>query len=87
MDTQAIQMNVKHDIMHLIIGIAVTVAFLSVVFGLMFVEIPEGNKEIYIHVAGIIEGATVTIVMFYFGSSRGSEKKTDALMEIKKQEG
>jgi hypothetical protein len=56
--------------------VAVLVAF----FTLMFVEVPEPNRDM----VNIILGAIVTVgfgsvYAFYFGSSRGSEQKTAAL--------
>lgn len=47
--------------------------------GLLFVAIPEGNKEILYLLAGAIIGAFGTAVSYWLGSSEGSAKKT-ALM-------
>lgn len=44
-------------------------------------EIPEGNREIFIHVLGIIEGSAITIVSFYFGSSASSKAKSKVIEE------
>jgi hypothetical protein len=56
--------------------VAVLVAF----FALLFIEVPEPNRDM----VNIILGAVVTVgfgsvYSFYFGSSRGSEQKTAAL--------
>lgn len=47
--------------------------------GLLFVDIPEGNKEILYLLAGAIIGAFGTAVSYWLGSSDGSAQKT-ALM-------
>lgn len=47
--------------------------------GLLFVEIPDGNKEILYLLAGAIIGAFGTAVSYWLGSSDGSAQKT-ALM-------
>lgn len=47
--------------------------------GLLFVEVPEGNKEILYLLAGAIIGAFGTAVSYWLGSSEGSAQKT-ALM-------
>ena len=47
--------------------------------GLLFVEVPEGNKEILYLLAGAIIGAFGTAVSYWLGSSDGSAQKT-ALM-------
>ena len=47
--------------------------------GLLFVEVPDGNKEILYLLAGAIIGAFGTAVSYWLGSSDGSAQKT-ALM-------
>ena len=47
--------------------------------GLLFVEVPEGNKEILYLLAGAVIGAFGTAVSYWLGSSEGSAQKT-ALM-------
>ncbi len=55
-------------------GYTVLSSFLFVIACLMFIPIPEANREIFIHVLGIIEGAFVgNLVNHFFGSS--SSKK------------
>ena len=51
----------------------------ALLLGLLFVEIPEGNKEILYLLAGAIIGAFGTAVSYWLGSSNGSAQKT-ALM-------
>lgn len=60
-------------------GYTVLSSFLVVIFALIFKEIPEANREIFIHMLGIIEGAFVgNLVNHFFGSSQNkTEKKTE----------
>lgn len=75
-----------HDILQTLTAIAVIIAFLSVVAALIFIEIPERNRETFIHLMGIIEGSFVTgLVGYYFGSSKGSHDKTQAMIESNKK--
>jgi fluoride ion exporter CrcB/FEX len=56
----------------------------ALVFTLMFHEVPKDSQAIVFGLLGGIVGSMATIVTFKFGSSSGSEKKTDAM--IKSQE-
>lgn len=62
---------------HVTAGLAFMVFVL--LLGLLFVEIPDGNKEILYLLAGAIIGAFGTAVSYWLGSSDGSAQKT-ALM-------
>ena len=46
-------------------------------------ELPPGSKDIILRSFGIIEGAVLTVLVYYFGSSAGSTRKTE-LMNGKK---
>jgi len=70
---------IKIDVMQFIAAMTVMSVFLMVVNALIYRVIPPENKEILIHVLGIIEGAVMTIVSFYYGSSKGSQKKDELL--------
>lgn len=67
------------DIMKSLVGFTVMGIFFILVNALIVREMPLGNREIVIHILGIIEGAVMTIVNFYYGSSKGSQKKTDTI--------
>lgn len=48
-----------------------------VIYTIVFVNVPPGNKELFIHLIGVIEGAVLLkIFTFFFGSSKGSKDKT-----------
>lgn len=58
-------------------GYTVLSSFLLIVVVLLFHEIPEKNREVFIHLLGIIEGAFVgNMVNHFFGSSsrKGDDK-------------
>lgn len=55
---------------------------LAVVFGagffmmlgfLLYVEIPQGNREVLITLMGAMGGSVATILSYYFGDSEGHE--------------
>lgn len=69
----------KIDILQFLTAVTVLFVFLAVVMALIYRAIPDSNKEILIHVLGIIEGAIMTLVSFYYGSSKGSEKRNDTI--------
>ena len=52
--------------------------------GLLFVEVPDGNKEILYLLAGAIIGAFGTAVSYWLGSSDGSAQKTAMLSKADK---
>lgn len=57
-------------------GYTVLASFLFVIVALIFISIPEANREIFIHALGIIEGAFVgNLVNHFFGSSNNNKPK------------
>lgn len=42
---------------------------------LVYVTIPESNRDIFLHFLGIIEGIAISIFTYEFGSSKGSRLK------------
>ena len=67
----------KLDIIKTFSAFTIMTALLMIVFALIKIAIPVENKEALIHVLGIIEGAMITLISFYFGSSKGSQKKDE----------
>jgi len=55
-------------------------AFLIIV--VCFFELPKGNHDIIITLIGIVIGSCGTIVTYYFGSSKSSHDKDDAIQKI-----
>lgn len=60
--------------------------FVIVVHALAYRSIPEANKDIFVHTIGIIEGAILTIVTYYFGSSSGSAEKNTIISNMKSKD-
>lgn len=75
----------KVDIMKTLVGSVILLIFLMLVLSLTNHEMPEGNREIIIHVLGIIEGAVMMIVGFYYGSSKGSQAKDETIKNQSEQ--
>ena len=49
-----------------VIGLGV---FCFIVYAIVYLQIPQENKEIWIHLIGISEGVVLSIFGYYFGSS------------------
>jgi len=66
------------NLIKLLTALSIIGAFDFVVYSLVFIEIPEGNREIFIHLMGIIEGCFVTsLVGYYYTRSSKAEDKGD----------
>lgn len=57
-----------------ITGVVGLSAFAFLVISIVFLHVPEENKEIFIHLIGIVEGITLSIFGYYFG---GKIRKED----------
>lgn len=68
----------KWDFIKTLTAISIIGAFDFVVYALVFVAIPENNKEIFIHLMGIIEGAFVTSLVGYYWTKSHKETNDDA---------
>lgn len=66
-------------------GVVILILFSIVIYSLAFRVIPEGNREIFVHSLGIVEGAVITIVTYYYGSSSGSKAKSETIKEELKE--
>ena len=55
-----------------IIGLA---AFAFLVYTVVTTQVPEANKEIFIHMIGIVEGVALSIFGYYFGSAVKKDDK------------
>ena len=54
-----------------VIGLA---AFAFLVYTVVTTNVPESNKEIFIHMIGIVEGVALSIFGYYFGSAKKENK-------------
>lgn len=54
----------------------------ALIVTLSFFEVPKGNHDIVITLAGAIAGAALSVVSFYFGSSASSRDKDATIKEV-----
>lgn len=64
------------DWMQYIVGFVGLLAFTFILYVLVYITIPESNRDLFIHAIGMVEGIAVAIFSYYFGSSKGSKEKT-----------
>ena len=55
-------------------GIVGLLSFGFLVYTVVTTEVPETNKEIFIHLLGIVEGVALSIFGYYFGSAKKENK-------------
>lgn len=63
------------DWMMSLTGIIGLLAFGFVVYTVVTTNVPEANKEIFIHMIGIVEGVALSIFGYYFGSAAKKDNK------------
>ena len=61
------------DWMMTLTGIIGLAAFAFLVYTVVTTRVPESNKEIFIHMIGIVEGVALSIFGYYFGSASKKE--------------
>lgn len=59
----------RFDFLFYLTGLVGLSVFCFIVYAIVFLQIPESNKEIWIHLIGISEGVVLSIFGYYFGSS------------------
>lgn len=57
------------DFMFNLTGIIGLGAFAFIIYAIVFLNIPESNKEVWIHLIGICEGIVLSIFGYFFGSA------------------
>lgn len=65
----------KSDWMMSLTGVVGLAAFAFLVYTVVTTSVPETNKEIFIHMIGIVEGVALSIFGYYFGSAVKKEDK------------
>ncbi len=63
------------DWMMTLTGIIGLAAFGFLVYTVVTTKVPETNKEIFIHMIGIVEGVALSIFGYYFGSASKKDDK------------
>ena len=59
----------RFDFMYNLTGIVGLAAFAFIVYAIVYLEIPEDNKEVWIHLIGICEGIVISIFGYFYGSA------------------
>ena len=65
----------KNDWLFGLTGVVGLGAFGVIVWAILALEIPESNRELFYHLIGIVEGVTLSIFGYYFGTSMKDDKK------------
>lgn len=72
----------RPDLMGWIIVLLVMLLAVGIIGGLFLIEIPKGNRDAALLALGIVLGWGGSIVQWRFGSSHGSDRKTDLLAGV-----
>jgi len=64
----------KFDLMFNLTGIVGLGSFSFLVYAIVYLSIPENNKEIWIHLIGITEGITISLFGYFYGSAMRDKK-------------
>jgi len=59
----------RFDLMFNLTGIIGLGSFAFIIYAIVYLSIPENNKEVWIHTIGIIEGITLSIFGYFYGSA------------------
>jgi hypothetical protein len=59
----------KFDFLFTLTGLIGLGVFVFIVYAIVYLDIPEKNKELFIHLIGIAEGVVLSIFGYYFGSA------------------
>ena len=63
----------KFDFLFNLTGLVGLTAFGIIVWAILALDIPESNKELFYHLIGIVEGVTLSIFGYYFGTSMNNK--------------
>ena len=57
------------DFMFNLTGVIGLLSFAFIIYAIVYLSIPESNKEVWIHTIGIIEGVVLSIFGYFYGSA------------------
>jgi hypothetical protein len=57
------------DLMFNLTGVVGLFSFAFIIYAIVYLEVPENNKEVWIHLIGICEGIVLSIFGYFFGSA------------------
>ena len=64
----------KFDLMFNLTGLVGLTCFSFLVYAIVYLQVPEHNKEIWIHLIGVTEGIVLSIFGYFYGSSASRRK-------------
>ena len=64
----------RFDFMFYLTGLVGLSCFAFLVYAIVFLEVPDHNKEIWIHLIGVTEGIVVSIFGYFYGASASRRK-------------
>jgi len=59
----------QFDLMFNLTGIVGLGSFTFMIYAIVYLQIPESNKEVWIHLIGICEGIVLSIFGYFFGAA------------------
>lgn len=59
----------QFDFMFNLTGVVGLFSFAFIIYAIVYLEVPDNNKEVWIHLIGICEGIVLSIFGFFFGSA------------------
>lgn len=62
-----------------ILALGLLIPFNIIIWKVLTTTVPSENREILAHTIGMLEGFLSAIVMFHYGDSSGSKRKTEIL--------
>lgn len=57
------------DFMFNLTGVVGLGAFAFMIYAIVYLDVPESNKEVWIHLIGICEGIVLSIFSYFFGAA------------------
>jgi len=73
------------DVAMYVLGGLITICFFVVLALLIFVELPQSNKDLLNIILGALIGFEGSVVTYFYGSSAGSAKKDEIMAEQSKK--
>ena len=64
----------RFDFMFNLTGLVGLFCFSFLVYAIVYLQVPEHNKEIWIHLIGVTEGIVLSIFGYFYGSSASRRK-------------
>lgn len=71
-EVETLKINKRSPLMQ-IIGFGLLFCYVGLLLALIFLNIPEQNKDQLIHMEGIMEGGILAMVSYYFGDSQKNQ--------------